>query len=132
MGAGRPTKYSEEVLEKAKDYLANYRNYGDVVPTIEGLACELQVNRNTLYDWASNDEYHEFSNTFTTIKEKQARLLLSGGLTSELNTAITKLMLANHGYRDKQVVDNTSSDGSMSPQPNIIEIVPFNGEEDKS
>jgi len=48
--AGRPTKYSEKILKQAKDYVKNFRRYGDVIPTVEGLALILKVNRDTIYE----------------------------------------------------------------------------------
>ena len=45
--------------------------------------------------------------------------MLSGGLGGAYNAAITKLMLANHGYSEKVQQDNTSSDGSMTPERTI-------------
>tara|TARA_R110000796_G_scaffold99184_9_gene207142 strand:- start:5214 stop:5594 length:381 start_codon:yes stop_codon:yes gene_type:complete len=114
MRQGRPTKYSPTIQKQADQYLLNYQDCGDVVPTIEGLADELSIARSTLYLWAETIEL--FSDTLESINAKQARRLVSGGLTNELNSTITKLMLANHGYREKTEVDNRSTDGSMSPQ----------------
>lgn len=36
----------------------------------------------------------------------------------------TKLMLSNYGYSEKQEIDPESSDGSMSPKPIRVELVP--------
>ena len=119
--AGRPTKYSPALQKKADDYLTNYMECGDVVPTIEGLADELGIARSTLYAWGESIE--QFSDTLEAINAKQARRLVSGGLSNELNSTITKLMLANHGYREKSEVDNKSSDGSMTPIQKIERII---------
>jgi len=48
-------------------------------------------------------------------------MLISGGLRGEMNSTITKLMLANHGYSDKVEQAHTSPDGSLAPTR--IEIV---------
>jgi len=101
----RPTKYNEEMLEKAREYIVTHQEVGDEVPSVEGLAFFLNVNRDTLYEWAI--EYDEFSDTLGTIKNKQARLLISGGLTGAYNAAITKLMLYNHGYSEKQEIEHS-------------------------
>ena len=45
-----------EVLSLSMDYINNHDSYGDPVPTIEGLACELFISRNTLYRWAEEQE----------------------------------------------------------------------------
>tara|TARA_R110000782_G_scaffold171288_2_gene263005 strand:- start:2131 stop:2520 length:390 start_codon:yes stop_codon:yes gene_type:complete len=112
----RPTKYNAELLEIAKDYLINYEELGDVVPSIAGLACELKIARETIHDWVKHEDKVEFSNTVKEIASIQERKLLSGGLSGAMNSMITKLLLNNHGYSEKHVVDNKSSDGSMSPK----------------
>ena len=110
----RPTKYSPALQKKADDYVKDHMAHGDPVPSIEGLADHLDIHRDTCYAW--RDTIDAFSDTFERVIRKQARMLIGGGLTNEFNSAITKLMLANHGYREKSEVDNRSSDGSMSPQ----------------
>ena len=42
-------------------------------------------------------------------------MLINGGLMGDFNASIAKVMMTKHGYSDKQEIDNTSSDGSMSP-----------------
>ena len=112
----RPTKYSAELLEVAKQYLVNYEELGDVVPTVAGLACEMQINKDTIYDWIKHEDKHEFSVTVKEIAHIQERKLVSGGLSGAMNSMITKLLLNNHGYNDKSAVDHSSSDGSMTPK----------------
>lgn len=112
----RPTKYNEKILEDAQHYLENYEETGDIIPTIAGLACELKIHRDTVYEWASNPDNKEFSDTVKDIATAQERKLVGGGLSGSMNSMITKLMLNNHGYSEKHVVDNKSSDGSMSPK----------------
>ena len=119
MPAGRPTKYNEDMLDKALDYLENFMLKGDAVPSHAGLACELRVNKSTIYAWAK--EHPDFSNTLEAIKERQERMLVNGGLTNEFNGTITKLMLANYGYSDKLDQSISSPDGSLAPTK--IELV---------
>lgn len=102
---GRPTKYSKNMLTKALGYLQNYKELGDVVPTREGMADELGVTVATLYNWA--DEHPEFFDTLARANAKQARALVSGGLSGEMQPTIVKLMLANHGYREKQEIEHS-------------------------
>jgi len=111
MAGGRPTKYSDEVLEAAKDYL---ENCPDVLPSVVGLAVQLGIVRKTLMLWAKDEEKAEFCYTLDQIEDAQHMSCLNKGITGEYNSAITKLILHNHGYSDRQ--DNISSDGSMSPQ----------------
>ncbi|MGJ8524062.1 hypothetical protein R84981_002779 [Carnimonas sp. R-84981] len=114
---GRPTKVVVPVrVAKAKKYLeGGYQDQGDAVPSAAGLACYLGVSRKTIYNWGSEDE--SFLHILDTIQATQERLLLSGGLTNAMNATIVKLMLGKHGYSEKSEVDNTSSDGSMTPKP---------------
>ena len=130
MPAGRPTKYSDEILEKANAYVnGGFASEGDVVPSVAGLSCSLDVARVTLHDWA--ETYPEFSYTLTKCKGVQERMLLSGGLSSTMNSTITKLMLANHGYSDKVEQDVTSNGQTVAPLAiNIIGIDPDDGDSD--
>lgn len=112
----RPTKYNAKILEDAQYYLENYEELGDVIPTVAGLACELKIARDTVYDWASKPENSEFSDTVKQISVIQERKLIAGGLSSTMNAMITKLLLNNHGYSEKSDINHQSSDGSMTPK----------------
>jgi len=101
----RPTKYNEEILALAKDYLANYKAQGDAVPTVAGLSLVLGVTKATIYDWGSQEDKAEFSYTLRDIQAKQESELLNGGLSGGFNSVITKLMLSNHGYSDKSTIE---------------------------
>lgn len=107
---GRPTKYTKETLDKVRDYIKNYERCGDVVPTISGLAVELDIRRETLHAWAREEGKEEFSHMLAVLLAKQQRLLISKGLSSQYNSNITKLMLAQHGMHDK-VDQDIKSDG---------------------
>lgn len=122
---GRPSKLAES-LDKAKEYLlGGYQTFGDEVPSIAGLACYLAVARSSIYKWAGEDKSEGgFSDIVEGILSLQENKLLNGGLRGEYNPTIAKLLLAKHGYADKAEVDNKSSDGSMTPQPTTIQLVP--------
>ena len=111
----RPTDYKPELIAKAYEYLENYAELGDVVPTVAGMACEIGVSRETIYAWGKDEDKPEFSDILTRVQQAQERKLVSGGLGGAFNPAITKMMLTKHGYSDKQELDHTSSDGSMRP-----------------
>lgn len=108
MAGGRPTDYTAELLEKAADYAVNFESYGDTVPTIAGLACELDVRRETLHAWAKDDSKPEFSNIYNRVMEYQERKLVNGGLDGSFNPAVTKMMLTKHGHSDKVEQDLTT------------------------
>lgn len=111
---GRPSELAE-CLIKAKEYLlGGFKDVEEVVPSIAGLACYLGKARSRVYEYGKSNE--EFKDTLEAIQSLQESLLVNKGLTGDFNATITKLMLANHGYSEKQEIDHQSSDGSMSPQ----------------
>ncbi|MBT0725422.1 hypothetical protein HH682_13535 [Rosenbergiella sp. S61] len=119
---GRPSKLAESI-EKAKEYLmGGFEAVGDVVPSVAGLACYLGISRSTAQEYAKDNV--EFSGTLEAIKTLQENKLINKGLIGDFNATITKLMLANHGYSDKAEIDNKSSDGSMTPKPTTIQLLP--------
>ena len=118
---GRPTIYSEEVLEKTQkyleetndEYLAIKGKGGRVVnhklvvhlPSIEGLARYLQVHRDTIYSWKG--QYPKFSYILGQILTEQAKRLLENGLSGNYNSNIVKLALGKHGYKEQQEVEHS-------------------------
>ena len=112
---GRPTKLTDELIAKAEMYLVDYMSNDDIVPSVAGLSCYLDVAKSSIYKY--RDESPRFSDTLERIESLQEKMLLKGGLMGDFNPTITKLMMSNHGYSEKQQVDNTSSDGSMKPVP---------------
>jgi len=126
---GRPTKYNDDLQAHADRYIFDYAEQEDVIPSAAGLCVWLGISRSTLHEWERH--YPEFSNTLAAIKELQEKTALNKGLTGAFNSTIVKLVLANHGYSDRQAVDHQSSDGSFSPTR--IEIVaPDSPDDDNS
>lgn len=106
----RPTKYNAKVQAQADAYVSGgYEAVGDAVPSVVGLAGELGVTRATLRNWA--DEHEQFLTTLDNCRERQERVALSKGLKNEFNSAIVKLLLANHGYSDRQALEHTGRGG---------------------
>lgn len=124
---GCPSKLTNELIAKAKEYLyGGYKeNEGQVIPSIAGLACYLGIARSTVYEYGKQDSDlgREFSDTLDGIMAFQEMKLINSGLAGDFNATITKLMLVNHGYSEKQEVDHQSSDGSMSQKPTVIRLV---------
>lgn len=116
---GRPTKYNEEMLIKANEYIEScvdeyeefHKTRGEKsdsydrlvrvnLPTMPGLAMHLGVRKSTLYEWAKI--YPDFSDALEYLIEKQEQMLMKGGMSGDYNPVIAKLVLAsNHGYREK-------------------------------
>ena len=53
---GRTKKLTPKKFQDAENYLANYRDFGDVIPSAVGLALALNVAESTIYKWAQPDE----------------------------------------------------------------------------
>lgn len=102
---GAPTKYTPKLLKKAADYIDDYKENGDVIPSIEGLAEYLEISRTCIYTWREQEDKEEFSYILEKILSKQARVLINEGLKGEFNAAIAKLALGKHGYHDKQATE---------------------------
>ena len=114
MSAGRPTKLTAFLKMQMLDYIANYVDHGDEIPSIAGFAVFSGVSRSQLQAWRAEDKDDEYSDIFDKLLAQQERVLLSGGLSKRFNAAVTNMVLSKHGYAAKQ--DHTSSDGSMTPQ----------------
>lgn len=97
---GRPTDYSQSILDKAAEYSNNFKSLGDVVPQIAGLALYLNVSRETIYAWEKDEDKKEFSYIVSQIRANQERNLVNGGVSGEFAPKITGMMLAKHGYSE--------------------------------
>lgn len=112
----RKTILTDEVIALAQEYLDNYTDLEQVVPTVAGLALHAEISRSVIYDWEKSESTDvRFLDILSAIKEKQEVRLVNGGLSNQFNPTIAKMMLTKHGYSDKQEIDHQSSDGSMSP-----------------
>lgn len=114
---GRPTKFKPEIIAKANEYLQEAIPQNMKIPTVEGLALKLGVNRDTLYEWA--DKYPEFSDTLETLKMRQKEYLIEIGIFGgkEINATIVQLLLrVNHG-----MVETSKFEGSLDI-PQLAEL----------
>lgn len=121
----RPTEYNEEILTKCREYLDSCEDTEEdyttstgmksesfqrlvrvKIPTIEGLAVFLKINKTTIYEWESKHE--EFSNVIGELRSIQAERLINKGLSGDYNPTIAKVLLTKHGYRDAVDTDITS------------------------
>lgn len=113
MAGGRPTKYRKEYCQIAIDYLSE--GY-----SVTALAGHLKVARSTVFKWAEDNA--EFSDALKTGQALAAewweRVLRQVALTGEGNASAAIFGVKNRSreeWRDKQELDHTSSDNSMSP-----------------
>ena len=123
MPAGRPTKYTPAIAKKARDYNENYQEkYGDVIPSIVGMADALELSRSTLYLWAEDKE-HEFSDILERCNVKQEKILINKGLIGDFQSSMAKLLLVKHGYHDKQETALTGP-GGQPLLPKTLTVTP--------
>ena len=87
--------------------------------TVTGLSVFLNISRQTLLDYA---EREEFLDTIRYAKDKIEHFWESRLLDTNA-TGVIFCLKNNYGWKDKQEVDNTSSDGSMSPKEININVV---------
>lgn len=109
---GRPTILTEELLTKAREYrdfwytLKDHLNREPVIPTLEGLALYLDINKDTITEWCKEDG--EFSVIADNIRKTKSSLMQQRGLSGDFNSKIAALLLGHEGYREKQDMDVTT------------------------
>ena len=103
---GRPTLYSEAMLDKIYDYSINYNKprYGsELIPSHASLCTHLGISRATLSLWIKEENREELINLLALITQIAETQLVQNGLNSSFNATVTKLVLASkHGYIDTQ------------------------------
>jgi hypothetical protein len=92
-------------VERTQWYLDHYQQMGDLIPSQAGLACVLDISRETIIQWMKDPEKKEFSYIVGKMSAFQEKQLLSGGLSGDFNASITKLILTKHNYSDKTETD---------------------------
>lgn len=118
---GRPTKYCQEILDKANEYIETWEELGDSIPMICSLAIHCGIDKTTVYEWEKDEDKKEFSHVCARVRACQEKVLINKGLTRESEASLSKLLLRKHGYTEGVDLDLSSKDGSM--KPNVIEIV---------
>jgi hypothetical protein len=112
----RPTKYSPKTVNKVYEFI-KIREEEKKLPTIEGLAVYLNIDTDTIVEWVK--EHSKFSVAIKKLKSIQADILQAGIYNNTGNVAGGIFLLKNnHGFRDRQEVDNTTN-GQPLPQPII-------------
>jgi len=116
----RPTLYNDEILKKTAEYInGGWRELGQKIPSIAGLAVSLGISRETVHAWVRDGDKPQFSDIIENLLTHQEDVLLSNGLDGTYNPTITKLILGKHNYHDSQ---KTEHSGSVSIK-NILEEI---------
>ncbi len=101
---GRPTKYIPDIIyPKIEEYLSLCGRENTQLPTVEGLALALDVNKTTIYEW--DKDYPEFSNYLKKIANKQKEQLINDGMYGgkEVNASMAIFLLkAIHGLHENE------------------------------
>jgi hypothetical protein len=122
MGAGRPTLYNDAMHQSAIDYImGGYEEEEHPFPSVVGMAVTLNVAKSTLYQWVDdnrNGKLGKFSDTLDQCQDYQELKVMNGSITNVLNPTISKLVLANFGYHDKQ--DSTIGSNPDNPLTMLI------------
>ncbi len=110
---GRPSKYTPELVAKAKKYLdGGFKEDGySVIPSIEVLSLYLSIHRSTCHDWAGQEGKEDFSDILEQILAKQASMAINRAPDNTYNATIAKLLLGKHGYKDRQETETTHDIG---------------------
>lgn len=126
-GAGRPSKYSDQIADKVYDYLGGFvPEEGQVpsIPTLEGFALFVGIVPSTLHKWRKEEGKEKFSEALEYLLAQQKQMLLHYGLLGSYNSTLAKLILsANHGVSETVKNDHSSSDGTFAPTR--VELVPL-------
>lgn len=123
---GRPSKYDPKFCDMLIDHMSEGAS-------MLSFAAEIDVNRDTLHEWAR--VHPEFSEAVTRGKAKCAawweKIGRNLAATGEGNATLVVFGLKNMGggeWVDRQEVDHSSSDGSMKPTQIILTAAKHNGD----
>lgn len=123
---GRPPQYKtpEEMQAVIDDYFNKDAWFEDgdkkeFRPTISGLAYALDLSTVSIRNYAIKDEF------LSTVKRAKLKveMALENRLYGNNVTGLIFNLKNNFGWKDKQEVDNTSSDGSFKPSSIILQGV---------
>lgn len=115
---GRPTKYLPEIIfPQIEEYILSCGREQTALPTIEGLARHLNLNSDTITEWAK--EYPEFSATIKKLVDRQKEQLMNDGMYGgkEVNSAMAIFLLkVNHNMHEepKTQINVLNTGGDMT------------------
>jgi hypothetical protein len=114
---GRPTKFLPDIIyPKIDEYLSSCGREQTELPTAEGLALKLDVNTDTLYEWAK--VHPEFSEYLKKLAETQKNQLMNDGMYGgkEVNAGMAIFLLkAIHGLKEPPtILQQFNTGGSMT------------------
>ncbi len=111
--AGRKPKYSDvELFQQKIDCYFSECSKNDRPPTVCGLALHLDLTRQGLIEYQGKPEFSD------AVKKAKQRVetFLEERLYGSAPAGTIFNLKNNFGWKDSIAVDNTSSDGSMTPK----------------
>ena len=102
----RLTTYSDKVLKDCQNYLENWKEIGDNLPSVVGMCIYANVSKSSVYNWVKDAANSGLLDTLEAVKEIQEHTAINKGISGEFNSTITKLVLANHGYHEKKEIEH--------------------------
>lgn len=89
---GRPTKYSDEIVNIAREYLISCEENNET-PFIEELALKIGVDDSTLWNWSG--KYEEFAQIYNALLTYQKLDLKKKSLKGDYASRIASLLLSS-------------------------------------
>lgn len=118
---GRPSEYKSSYIDKVDQYLLTTGREQTELPTIEGFAKYLDVDSDSINNWAK--KHDDFSVRIKRIFEYQKNQLMNDGLYGgkDVNAAMAIFLLkVNHGLTEQSKLDLTSQGQKIEPTQIII------------
>lgn len=117
---GRPSKYDEHLIDTMRTYVGRCVE-DNVLPTVEGFACIVDVDADTVGAWSK--KHKRFLGALKKLKTTQCQMLEQSLYKGGSNAAGPIFLLKNnHGFKDRTEQDITSG-GKALPQP-ILKVNP--------
>jgi hypothetical protein len=112
---GRPSKYHETFIQEVDKFIEQ-RKKENKLPTLAGLAVQLNVTEDTLANWAG--KHKRFLGAINRLKHIQRDILITGVYEDSKahGSGGIFLLINNHGFKNKTETDLTSG-GKPLPQP---------------
>jgi hypothetical protein len=126
MAAGRPTSYSDALINEIPKYLSTVGREQTTLPTRYGFARYINVNDDTLVEWEKS--YPQFSAAIKKVDQAQKEQLMNDGMYGgkEVNPGMAIFLLkANHGLIETQRTELTGANGEPF-QLNVIAAAGYN------
>lgn len=109
---GRPRKYGDEIIADGWKYVYDgWKETGQKIPSLVGLALYLGVVSSTVHKWREDDDKPDFSDICQCVMDLQHESLLSNGLIGAFSAPMAKMILTKHGYADATDVKNEYAGG---------------------